>query len=343
MSTMQISIIIVHYHKIHFLLPLLDYLLTYINKNSDELIEIIVVDNYSSDSEKLKQVIHNYHDISGASNLVKFLFLNQNYGPSYARNRGVEAACGDYIQFLDEDDWFDPIKLSIQYKFALSHDCPSFVASKWARVSFESTWDVWSMISDHLPNFDTPTILSVIKSDGFVPLMAGLIKRISFMEVDGFREEMWLVEDVRFLIDLYQSHPHFEICQSDQPLFFYRIGQPNSLSTGSARTAFYHACYENASYVEQLLITKNLLTSENSITLTKIYGSLARFFFEHDQPKFYEILSHLRQFDPHYIPSGPKNLRFLSKYLGYEQAELVSLTYRSIKNLVQNLHLTNRV
>lgn len=35
---------------------------------------------------------------------VKILHMNENRGPGFCRNRGVEAANGDYIQFIDSDD-----------------------------------------------------------------------------------------------------------------------------------------------------------------------------------------------------------------------------------------------
>jgi glycosyltransferase involved in cell wall biosynthesis len=337
---MKISIVIVHHRKVLLLLQLLDYLIESLTENLFEFIEIIVVDNYSSDSENLKTVSNNYTFPLGVEERVpvQFLFLEQNHGPSYARNRGVEKACGEYIQFLDEDDWIEPIKLLLQYDFAVSHGYPSFVASKWARVSFESTWNSWTLASEHCPDFSQPTILSLIKNDGFVPLMAGIVNRNSFVKMRGFKEEMWLVEDVRCLIDIYQSHPHFVFCPADRPMFFYRIGQPNSLSAGSKRAFFCNACYENVIHVEQLLKNDNLLDSDNSSVLSNIYGNLARFFFEHNRSQFNEILIRLYQINPKYLPIEPKSLRFLSKLLGYEKAESISLTYRRIKSLVRDLY-----
>lgn len=61
-------------------------------------IEIIAVDDGSTDTsyERLKQYQEQitilYHD---------------NHGVSYSRNRGIEVATGEYIMFVDGDDWID--------------------------------------------------------------------------------------------------------------------------------------------------------------------------------------------------------------------------------------------
>jgi glycosyltransferase involved in cell wall biosynthesis len=335
---MQVSIIITHYQKPHFLVSLLAYLTESIPTTITEQVEIIVVDNFSKDSKHVRTVAQQYLDRSKHEIETKFIFLDSNLGPSYARNRGVDIAQGDYIQFLDEDDWFNPLKLFHQYNFAISNGCPSFVASEWARVSCNSTWISWDIISSHSPSFQEPVIVSIIKSNGFVPLMAGLIKRTSFLAAGGLREEMWLVEDVRFLIDLYQTDPDFAIAPSDTPLFFYRCGQPSSLSTSRDRTAFYDACYDNILYVEHLLKTnQSCMSWEQSNILVDIYGNLARAYFEQDRTKFRNILTRIRILNPNYIPSGPPHLRWLSRCLGYENAEEIALKYRQIKTYAVSL------
>lgn len=61
-------------------------------------IEIIVIDDGSTDSsmEILKQY---QEDI--------IVFHQENQGVSYSRNKGLEKATGEYIMFVDGDDWID--------------------------------------------------------------------------------------------------------------------------------------------------------------------------------------------------------------------------------------------
>ncbi len=67
--------------------------------------ECIVVDNASTDQSLsvARQVAHQ----SGCEERFVFLSLATNYGPGPARNRGIETAQGDYLAFLDADDWLD--------------------------------------------------------------------------------------------------------------------------------------------------------------------------------------------------------------------------------------------
>lgn len=79
------------------------------------------------------------------------------------------------------------------------------------------------------------------------------------------------------------------------------------------------------------------ITSERRIALEKVYGHLARFYFERNRLKFSEVLAKINRLNPNYIPSSPKALHQLSQWVGYEQAEAISLTYRRTKKQIHRL------
>lgn len=68
-------------------------------------VEIVVVDDGSKDNTR--------EVIKGMDERVKYIH-QANAGVSAARNRGLEAATGDYIAFLDSDDSWRPWKLEAQ-------------------------------------------------------------------------------------------------------------------------------------------------------------------------------------------------------------------------------------
>lgn len=73
--------------------------------------EVIVVDDGSTDG-----TVEFLKDFRGISKLI----LQENRGVSVARNRGLLEANGDFIAFLDADDFWDVSKISTQVKVALS-------------------------------------------------------------------------------------------------------------------------------------------------------------------------------------------------------------------------------
>lgn len=72
--------------------------------------ELIVMDDGSRDGsyELAKSAIENYGNCH--------LYRQQNAGVSVARNNGVALSQGDYLCFLDADDWWEPTFLEEMYK-----------------------------------------------------------------------------------------------------------------------------------------------------------------------------------------------------------------------------------
>ncbi len=75
--------------------------------------EIIVVNDGSPDTEALERELAPY--------LSSIRYIQQeNGGPSSARNRGVQEACGTYVAFLDSDDLWLPNHLANQVRLLQS-------------------------------------------------------------------------------------------------------------------------------------------------------------------------------------------------------------------------------
>lgn len=76
--------------------------------------ELILIDDGSTDDSAF--IIQSYLSDSRIS-----YFYKENGGGSSARNMGMKKASGEWIIFLDADDYFLPNALSILLDFALSH------------------------------------------------------------------------------------------------------------------------------------------------------------------------------------------------------------------------------
>lgn len=64
--------------------------------------EIIIIDDCSED--KSMDIVCKYQkDVSA----IKYIYLENSIGPGGARNYGINVAQGEYILFIDSDDWID--------------------------------------------------------------------------------------------------------------------------------------------------------------------------------------------------------------------------------------------
>jgi glycosyltransferase involved in cell wall biosynthesis len=73
--------------------------------------EVIVVDDGSTDDSGII-----------AQSFAEVRYIQQtNQGVAAARNNGIEAACGEFYAFLDQDDLWKPEKLKLQIDYLQSH------------------------------------------------------------------------------------------------------------------------------------------------------------------------------------------------------------------------------
>ena len=106
MKTKKVSVIIpVHNSEKH----ILECLNSVIHQTYSNL-EIIIVDDASKDSSV--SIIKSVND-----KRIKLVSLKENVGVALARNKGVETATGDYICFLDSDDYWYLDKIQKQVQF----------------------------------------------------------------------------------------------------------------------------------------------------------------------------------------------------------------------------------
>lgn len=107
MKNPLVSIVIPVYNGGHFLKTALESVLA----QDYQPYEIIIVDDGSTD---------NTAEIASSVPEARY-YYQANQGVAAARNRGVLAARGDYLAFLDADDIWAPGKLSLQVSLLRSH------------------------------------------------------------------------------------------------------------------------------------------------------------------------------------------------------------------------------
>lgn len=78
--------------------------------------ELIAVNDASSDNSL--NILKKY---TALNNRIKLIDLNENKGPGFVRNLGIKNAIGDYLIFLDSDDFFEPTAFEVLQKNILKN------------------------------------------------------------------------------------------------------------------------------------------------------------------------------------------------------------------------------
>ncbi|MBE0434371.1 MAG: glycosyltransferase [Methylomicrobium sp.] len=98
----KFSIIIPNWNRLEPLMRAVDSII----KQSYNDWEAIIVDDASNNQTEIIAAISKLND-----SRVRIIPLKKNHNASYARNVGIENSSGDWICFLDSDDYFMPNKL----------------------------------------------------------------------------------------------------------------------------------------------------------------------------------------------------------------------------------------
>ena len=108
-AMIKVSIIVPVHNSAKYLHKCVDSLLA----QTLEEIEIILVDDASTDSSRALM-----EDYRSRSEKVRCLYLDENIRQGGARNRGIEIAKGEYIAFVDSDDFTEPGMCEMLYNSA---------------------------------------------------------------------------------------------------------------------------------------------------------------------------------------------------------------------------------
>ena len=144
--------------------------------------EALIVDNYSSDNTD--DVVKTFND----SRMRLFKIHNQGIVAA-SRNEGINNAIGEYIAFLDSDDWWLPGKLEISLKYLsrgadlVYHDF--LVATKLKQVIFYKTARTREL---RIPAFDD------LISNGNALINSSVVVRKDFLcAINGLSEDRNLI------------------------------------------------------------------------------------------------------------------------------------------------------
>lgn len=108
-----VTVIIPAYNAKDYIVQAMD---SVVHQTLTEVVQLIVVDDCSEDGtgETIKNYMEAFSEKRMDNRQILFRQNVFNSGVAQSRNLGIREAQGDYVAFLDADDWWDPEKLEKQ-------------------------------------------------------------------------------------------------------------------------------------------------------------------------------------------------------------------------------------
>jgi glycosyltransferase involved in cell wall biosynthesis len=119
--------------------------------------EVIFVDDGSSDGTEKR-----LDELAAEDGRLRVIHLPPSGGPGGPRNAGIDAARGDYVYFLDDDDWLGEEALERMYAMALRNDSDIVIGKmvghgrRVPRLMFKMNRDRADILKDALLGILTP-------------------------------------------------------------------------------------------------------------------------------------------------------------------------------------------
>ncbi len=234
-------------------------------------IEIIVVDDGSGDATA--DVVRSIRD-------PRIRLLHQEHrGQSAALNRGAGAATGQYMKFLDADDWLNEEHLSSQLA-ALEGFGESVASCRW-RYFVDDPGSTNPAVETVHRNYDDPLewlVDSLTLDEGMMGGWMWLIPRGVWERAGGWDERLTLNNDFDFSVRLLLASDGVRF--APHAIYSYRKGVGGALNARRESAAMLSAFLTTESGCERLL------NRENSPRIRKICADrwqywLHQFYPEH--------------------------------------------------------------
>lgn len=205
-----ISVIIINHNYDQYL----EKCITSVLEQNYPNVEVILVDDGSTDFSN--EIIKKYEDLLTA----KFLGPSAQ-GPSEARNIGISICRGDYIAFLDADDYWLPDKLAVQMSYIEENN----IAGVYSTTHLQNLSTGTSLVTDNPELTFESYVLKPLGVGGY--LMSTLLLSADVIRcVGGFNRYLRHGEDYDIGSRIFAQ---FQIDCIERPLTYIRQ-HPGSLS-----------------------------------------------------------------------------------------------------------------
>lgn len=204
-STPLVSVIIPCYNQGHYLTEAVNSVLA----QTYQPVEIVVVDDGSTDNTR--QVAETYTS-------VKYVY-QKNGGLSAARNAGIDNSHGEFLIFLDSDDWLLPEAIAINIKYLKENPTAAFVSGSHKKIKDNVV----------IPEIRNPITLHPyhqLLHQNYIGMIAAVMFRRWIFDRYRYDTSLHSCEDYDLYLKITRDHP---VIDHVEDIALYRI-HGNSIS-----------------------------------------------------------------------------------------------------------------
>jgi glycosyltransferase involved in cell wall biosynthesis len=240
------SIIIPTYNRADLIMETLESVFNQVYKNY----EVIVVDNCSTDNtqELLQPLIEN--------NRIRYIRHDRNYERSRSRNTGMEHAKGDFLTFLDSDDFMYPSCLA---------DAALYISENPDIKFFQNLYELVNNDRKRIYLFKFPSLKNqywALANGNFISCIGGFVHRDIYKSI-RFMEDQKMIGSEDY--DIW-----FKVVARN------RMGRINKINSGireHPNRSVNHGVYENLDYQKSIVLSN---IKNDPVTLLKFNNYLNR-------------------------------------------------------------------
>ena len=293
---MLVSVIIPCFNSELYLRETLDSVINQTHKDT----EIICVDNGSTDGtvEVIKEYQIRYENIQ--------LLFEKTPGASYARNKGLSVAKGEFVQFLDSDDVITPDKFEKQVEYLIENDL-DWVVSDRAVMSADFTEILEKHSYSHILKDPLKTAITEVITSGNPLYLKAIVEKVG-----GYTRELKMGQDWDFHLKLILLKSRLGYLEGE---FFHSRRVENSLSSNWLEVS--------KVVCKLILVYKNDFNANEVASNLKIYTKIFRQYYttaiytnDHKELNFCldEIKYWSQVYNPSLVLSGKDKI--VAKFIG---------------------------
>ena len=243
-NKIEVSLIIPVYNVEPYLRQCLDSVINQTFKD----IEIILINDCSSDNSL--QIIKEYQQ---KDKRIILIDLQENKGLGNARNEGLKISKGEYIAFVDSDDWVTIDYVETLYKTIKENNVDLAIAniSTYNNITGETKHIKFPQIIYNNPN--TKNIKAIMLKQRMIWSSCSKIYKKDFVFNNNIFFKQTLMEDILFNYEIILKSDNIII--TDKNLYYYRIKRSSSIMEDKNNRIY--PCLNVFKNIKQMLIDNN--------------------------------------------------------------------------------------